>query len=118
MTASKDAKPDGIATRCQNTGEATYWDIEDIQFHCRIGRTTAWRLARNDDQFPNPVVLGSRNLIWPRTEVVAFFEARRQPNHYSGRKNAPTGIALPDHEREVVCVPRPLRPRQQRQQDA
>ena len=35
MTASGDAQPDAIGNRCLATGEATNWDIQDIQFHCR-----------------------------------------------------------------------------------
>lgn len=77
-----------------STTTAAYWDIQDIQFHCRISRTTAWRLVR-EEGFPAPVVLGPRNLIWPRSEVIAFFETRRRPGHYEPPTDAtsrrPTG---------------------------
>ena len=59
-----------------------YWDIDDVQFHCRIGRSTAWRLVR-EEGFPAPVVLGRRTLLWPRAEVIAFVEEKRDPEHYA-----------------------------------
>ncbi len=82
MNSSVTARDKRLAERCSGTGEALYWDIEDIQYHCRISRTTAWRLVRNEEQFPSPVVLGPRSIVWPQREVVAFFEARRRPSHY------------------------------------
>jgi predicted DNA-binding transcriptional regulator AlpA len=54
----------------------TYWDIEDIQFECRIARSSAWRLVRRA-AFPVPVRVGARSIIWPRLEVVAFLDSRR-----------------------------------------
>ena len=60
---------------------AVYWDIRDIQFHCRIGRSTAWRLVR-EDGFPAPVLCGKRIVLWPRNEVVVFLDGRRSPGHY------------------------------------
>lgn len=65
-----------------SAAEPAYWDIRDIQFHCRVSRTTAWALASREPRFPAPVVLGPKNLVWPRVEVVAFMEARRDPRHY------------------------------------
>ncbi len=62
-------------------GESTYWDIDDLQFHCRMGRSTAWRLVKRDD-FPKPIVFSPRGVLWPREEVIAFMEQRREPNHY------------------------------------
>lgn len=60
---------------------AAYWDIRDIQFHCRMGRSTAWRLVRADG-FPAPVLCGKRTVLWPRGEVMVFLEGRRDPGHY------------------------------------
>ena len=60
---------------------AAYWDIRDIQFHCRIGRSTAWRLVR-EECFPAPILCGKRTVLWPRGEVMAFLEGRRDPGHY------------------------------------
>ncbi len=65
----------------RSRGESTYWDIDDVQFHCRIGRSTAWRLVRRDG-FPAPVVFSPRGVLWPREEVVAFMELHRNPSHY------------------------------------
>jgi len=65
----------------RSRGDSTYWDIEDVQFHCRIGRSTAWRLVRRDG-FPAPVVFSPRGVLWPREEVVAFMELHRNPGHY------------------------------------
>lgn len=83
----------GSATRALRdwTGEAAYWDITDIQFHCRISRSTAWRLVR-DDSFPHPVVLGTRSLLWPRCEVHEFMEARRDPEHYRAHTSLEPGV--------------------------
>ncbi len=61
--------------------QSTYWDIDDLQFHCRIGRSTAWRLVRRDD-FPSPIVFNPRGVLWPREEVIAFMEQHREPDHY------------------------------------
>lgn len=61
--------------------EAHYWSIRDIAFHCRMGRSTAWRLVR-EGGFPAPVVYGQRCLLWPREEVIEYMEARRDPGHY------------------------------------
>jgi len=61
--------------------DPTFWDIEDVQFHCRIGRSTAWRLVR-EAGFPAPVVLGRRTIVWPRSEVIAFIDEKRDPGHY------------------------------------
>ncbi len=63
--------------------DSTYWTIRDIQFHCRIGRSTAWRLVRRHD-FPPPVVFGARAVMWPRAEVIDFMELHRRPDHYRG----------------------------------
>ena len=72
---------------------AVYWDIRDIQFHCRMGRSTAWRLVRQDG-FPAPVVCGKRTVLWPRAEVMVFLEGQREPGHYRREAPpAPTGAA-------------------------
>ena len=97
-----------LRNRCAGTGEATYWDIEDIQFHCRLSRTTAWRLARHDAGFPIPVILGPRNFVWPRAEVVAFLEARRRAAP-QGKK--PTRTSRVPNEQAAAYSPRPLRSR-------
>lgn len=75
----------GHPTSAVEGASATYWDIDDIQFHCRVGRTTAWRLVKRAD-FPPPAVIGPRGLVWPRTEVLAFMEGRRSPAHYASRR--------------------------------
>ena len=82
-------QPDAASAARGSRSETTYWNVDDIQFHCRIGRTRAWRLVREPD-FPAPVVLGATTLIWPRIEVVRFLEARRQVDRYPGRR-APAG---------------------------
>ncbi len=86
-------------------GHSTYWDIDDLQFHCRIGRSTAWRLVRRDD-FPSPIVFNPRGVLWPREEVIVFMEQHREPDHYrSGdRAEAP-------RRREPVFSSRPTRRR-------
>jgi hypothetical protein len=56
-----------------------FWSIGDLQFHCRIGRTRAWELVR-EAGFPKPVAVG-RRLIWPRSEVLEFLEARRRRDY-------------------------------------
>src|SRR6266545_5958009 len=77
-----------------STSDAAYWDINDIQFHCRIGRSTAWRLVR-DDGFPPPIVLGKRSVLWPRNEVLDFIESRRKPYHYRPASPPEGGRAEP-----------------------
>lgn len=75
----------GVEHLSERTGvapdRAVYWDIRDVQFHCRIGRSTAWRLVR-EEGFPAPVVYGKRGVIWPSAEVIQFLEGRRDPSHY------------------------------------
>lgn len=66
-----------------------FWDIRDIQFHCRIGRTRAWELVR-EPGFPPPVALGRRR-IWPRGDVLAFLETLKRSIHY------PTAVNQSDH---------------------
>lgn len=61
---------------------ADYWNIRDIQFSCRVSRSTAWRMVREDD-FPSPIVYGTRLVVWPRAEVIEFLERRRDPHHYA-----------------------------------
>src|SRR2546423_11520672 len=78
-----------------------YWDIDDVQFHCRIGKSTAWRLVR-EEGFPAPVVLGRRTLLWPRAEVIAFVEEKRDPEHYATEG---------DGDRRTVFTVRPSRRR-------
>src|SRR5947209_8482370 len=72
-------------TTAENGGfpdrQPEYWDVRDIQFHCRMGRSTAWRLVR-ENGFPAPVVHGKRCILWPRSEVIAFLERRRSEEHY------------------------------------
>jgi predicted DNA-binding transcriptional regulator AlpA len=75
-----------------STAEATYWDIDDLQFHCRIGRTTAWRLVRTDG-FPPPVVLGPKNLVWPRRAVLAYMESCTHEDHYASRPISSSKLA-------------------------
>ncbi len=57
---------------------AVYWDIRDVQFHCRVGRSTAWRMVR-ESGFPAPIVYSKRCVMWPSAEVIAFLEQRRDP---------------------------------------
>lgn len=102
---------DDLGDRRAASGEAVFWDIEDIQFHCRISRTTAWKIARRDDDFPSPVVLGPRAVVWRRVDVLAFMESKRNPDHY--RK--PTR-RTPDREREVATAFRPRGVRARTQQ--
>ena len=71
----------------RDSDAAVYWDIRDIQFHCRMGRSTAWRLVR-EDGFPAPVLCGKRIVLWPRVEVMLFLDGRRSPGHYR-RETAP-----------------------------
>ncbi len=74
----------GSAARAPNEDarqQSAFWDISDIQFHCRISRSTAWRLVRTEG-FPPPAVLGKRSVIWPRGEVLDFVESRRESKHY------------------------------------
>ena len=61
--------------------QSMYWGIADIEHHCRISRSTAWRLVRREG-FPAPVVLTRRCLMWPRDEVIDFIERHRDPMHY------------------------------------
>lgn len=67
---------------------AEFWNIRDIQFHCRIGRSTAWRLVREVD-FPAPILYGKRCVLWPRVEVMVFLEERRDPKHYEPAPRRP-----------------------------
>lgn len=76
---------------------AVYWNIRDIQFHCRISRSTAWRLVR-EERFPPPVLHGKRCVLWPSIEVMEFLEARREPGHY--RRNG-SASAEGSHSRFV-----------------
>lgn len=86
---------------------AAYWNVRDIQFHCRIGRSTAWRLVRQDG-FPAPVLCGARCVIWPRVEVIEFLEARRAPDHYRQRE---TKLSHQVPGSAVGFVARPVRSR-------
>lgn len=72
----------------QDLSAAEYWNVRDIQFHCRIGRSTAWRLVR-EDGFPAPILYGKRCVLWPRAEVMAFLEERRDPEHYAPAARGP-----------------------------
>lgn len=91
--------------RSRRTSESdcdpVFWDIEDLLFHCRIGRSTAWRLVR-EPGFPAPLILGRRTLVWPRGEVMSFLEEKRDPGHYEQRSDEP--------DRQVLTV-RPSRRR-------
>lgn len=82
---------------------ALYWDIRDIQFHCRMGRSTAWRLVR-EDGFPPPVLCGKRSVLWPQREVVGFLEERRDAGHYRRARAVPTA-------QPVQFAARPVRSR-------
>jgi predicted DNA-binding transcriptional regulator AlpA len=82
--------------------EPMYWDIDDVQFHCRIGRSTAWRLVR-ETGFPPPVVLGRRTLVWPRDEVITFVDNKRDPKHYADvTEEAETAQFVTRHTRRRV----------------
>jgi predicted DNA-binding transcriptional regulator AlpA len=101
------AGADRDTARRRSTDEATYWDIEDIQFHCRMGRTAAWQLVRTAKDFPCPVVLGRKSRVWPRVEVIAFMEGRRRPDHYSQRTTSATVTSEP----KPTFATRPVRSR-------
>lgn len=109
MTTTKHVDAD------DSTGAALYWDIQNIQFHCRVSRTTAWRLVR-EQGFPAPVVLGPRNLIWPSEEVIAFLETRRRHEHYRPPPDL-TPCQPPDRD-GTPYISRPVRHRQSRAQEA
>ena len=98
--AREERGPDALAPSA-----AVYWNIRDIQFHCRIGRSTAWRLVR-EDGFPSPVVYGKRCVLWPSVEVREFLEARREPGHYRPRQPAASAHYL---RADAVYVARPVR---------
>jgi predicted DNA-binding transcriptional regulator AlpA len=89
---------DQLPSRTSEINEPVFWDIDDIQFHCRIGRTTAWRLVR-DAQFPAPIVVGPKSFVWPRNEVMVFMEARRRPGHYAA---SVVGTRAPSTQTETV----------------
>ena len=85
---------------------AEFWNIKDIQFHCRIGRSTAWRLVR-EEGFPAPILYGKRCVLWPRAEIMEFLEARRDPAHYEGQPRLVRSPAQP----APVFATRPVRRR-------
>src|SRR4051794_35091775 len=99
-------QPPAALIRHRNAGrresEPVYWDIDDVQFHCRIGRSTAWRLVR-EEGFPAPIVLGRRTLVWPRVEVITFVEDRRDPSHYSADSSdsQPIGFTIRANRRRA-----------------
>jgi predicted DNA-binding transcriptional regulator AlpA len=64
--------------------EPEFWSIQDIQFNCRIGRTTAWQLVRHP-KFPCPLAIGAKRLVWSRQEVLLFLDGLRRPDHYTAR---------------------------------
>jgi predicted DNA-binding transcriptional regulator AlpA len=74
--AHQSGESEGVRHR-----EPMYWKIGDVQFHCRIGRSTAWRLVR-EEGFPPPVLFGKRTILWPREEVIEFLDQKRDPAHY------------------------------------
>ena len=88
------AAESGTETPSAATRAATYWDVADIQFHCRLGRSAAWRLVKRTG-FPAPVVLSKREVFWPRDEVIAFLECYRDPDHYSACDPQPNRTATP-----------------------
>lgn len=83
-----------------------YWDINDIQFHCRIGRTTAWRLVRRPS-FPVPILVSAKRLVWSREEVVDFLEGQREPERY---RRQPTAASLAGDTQPSYAA-RPVRAR-------
>jgi predicted DNA-binding transcriptional regulator AlpA len=106
-SSERGMRPSG-RVRGNSTADATYWDIDDIQFHCRLSRTSAWDLARRHTDFPPPVVLGKKSVVWPRTEVLAFMEAHRRRDHYSDDNSRP---AASSENRRVTFASRPIRVR-------
>lgn len=81
MTAAGAERTDARQVFTPGVSDAVFWNIRDIQLNCRVGRTKAWELAR-DPGFPAPLRIGSRRLVWPRAEVLAFMEQLRRPSHY------------------------------------
>ena len=86
----------GLNAASMAPATAVYWNIRDIQFHCRISRSTAWGLVR-EEGFPAPVLHGKRCVLWPSCEVVEFLEVRRQPGRYhrAGSEESPTFVSRP-----------------------
>lgn len=41
-----------------------------------IGRTTCWRLQRDDETFPKAVPIGPRRIGWRESEINAWIEAQ------------------------------------------
>jgi predicted DNA-binding transcriptional regulator AlpA len=70
---------------------AEYWDIRDIQFHCRVSRSTAWRMVDEPD-FPRRITYG-RCVRWPRAEVMQFLEKRRAQPQPAERRVARASTA-------------------------
>jgi predicted DNA-binding transcriptional regulator AlpA len=87
--AERDARP-------------VYWAIRDIQFHCRVSRSTAWRLVRSPG-FPRAAVLSPKTVRWRRDEVEAFVDARRE----SAQNSAPEAPPV----EATAYVARPVRAR-------
>jgi hypothetical protein len=47
--------------------------------------------STKDPDFPAPVVIGSRVLVWPRREVMSYIESLRCSDHYvPGRRESQT----------------------------
>ena len=89
----------GIAADELAPSGSTYWGIADLEYHCRVSRKTAWRLVRSPG-FPAPVVLG-RRVVWPRGEVLAFIEDKRDPDRYTTEPARPARAHAPFSTREV-----------------
>ena len=76
-----------IDTAAESTSKAAaqpspeYWDIRDIQFHLRIGRTFAWQLVKGEG-FPPPVVLGCRRMCWLAADVRDYAATRRDAKRH------------------------------------
>lgn len=111
MTSARLRPYQGGALDIEVDSATVFWSIRDIQRHCRIGRTTAWKLVK-DPGFPAPVIVGKRKMTWPVGEVIQFLETLRQPDHYLGSKARTTNSALIPHDyrvREVRTRRPPLR---------
>lgn len=89
---ARDTAARTVPTRHEPAPE--YWDIRDIQFQLRIGRTFAWQLVKAED-FPPPVVLGSRRMCWLAADVRDYMATRRDVARYRpvARRNEIRGLS-------------------------
>ena len=83
------------------TGDA-YLSDKQVAKHYGVSRATIWRWTKEDNDFPQPVLVGTGTTRWRRTDI-EFYDQHRPPagSGRRGKSDQPRQSASPGREKRL-----------------